>query len=128
MTLRDFCSHSLGTLRSASEEAQISLLMMKDHMVRKAIPVYHQWTIRLFAYPGYCKYFNGHGEAYFFKLMFSFSFHKYSEMELLDHMVLFSIVAAPTDIPTKSAQGLLLYILPNSCYSSLFYNRYSNRC
>ena len=60
--------------------------------------------------------------------MFLFSLDKYPGVELLGHMVilvlifwglcvLFSVVAAPIDIPTNSTWGILfLHILGNTCY------------
>ena len=58
------------------------------------------------------------GYRYRFKLLFSFSLNKYPEVDLLDHMatlflvfwgpsILFSIVAAPTYIPTNCIEGSL---------------------
>ena len=70
---------------------------------------------------------------YLLKLVFLFSLDKQPEREPLVHMVvlflifwgtsiLFSMVAAPTDIPTNGARGFLfLYILANSCYFLSFW-------
>lgn len=74
------------------------------------------------------------GYRYLFKLMFSFSSDIFPGVELLDHMVilflvsywgtseLFSTVAEPMYIPTKSIWGFpLFYILANICYFWSFY-------
>ena len=77
---------------------------------------------------------------YIFDLVFSFSFDRYPGMELLDCIValflvfsgtsiLFSIVAAPIDIPTNSVQGFLfLNILPTFVIRVLFDDSHSDRC
>ena len=68
-----------------------------------------------------------------FKLVFSFSLDNYSEVELPDCMVvlfltfqrisiLFSTVAAPTYVPTNSAQEFrFLHTLANTCLLSSFW-------
>ena len=73
------------------------------------------------------------GCIYLFKLVFSFSLDKCSEVELLVHMVIqflifwgtsipFSITAAPIYIPTNRAQDFpFLHILTNTCYFLSFW-------
>ena len=74
-----------------------------------------------------------------FELVFSFSSHKYPEVQLLDYMVvlflifwgpsiLFSIVAAPVNIPTNSARGFLFSTTSPTLISCLFDNSHSDRC
>ena len=72
--------------------------------------------------------------------MFSFSSDKFSEIKLLDYMVvqffnfwgnyiLFSIVAAPIYILTNSTQSSLSYmLLPTLVISYLFDNSHSDKC
>ena len=69
--------------------------------------------------------------------MFLCSLEKYSEVELLDRVIvlifcgtplLFSIVTLPIYLPIRSTGGFhFLHVLANSCCLCLFDNRHSNR-
>ena len=79
--------------------------------------------------------------TYLFELVFLFSLDKYTEVELLIHIVvlflifwetctMLSIVAAPIYLPTNSEQGFpFCHILTNTCYflSFWYYNSHSDR-
>ena len=77
--------------------------------------------------------------VYHFELLLPFSWNKYPEMALLDHMVvpflifwgtfiLFFVVAAPIYIPTNSAQGFPFSTPSPILVIWLFGNSQSNRC
>ena len=79
--------------------------------------------------------------SYLFKLVSSFSLDKYSEVELLNHLVVlflifwrtsiqFSTVAAPINIPTNSELRFhFLHTFANTRYIFFFFDySHSNRC
>ena len=79
------------------------------------------------------------GCIYLLELVFLFSLDKYTEVELLDHMVtlflifletsiLFSIMTAPIYIPTVHKGSLFSTYSPTLVIFCLFDDSHSNRC